>query len=246
MDGELDYWQGVVSRVGDPLPVDRSEGTNEESTAETVRVELSESETRSLLKEVPGAYRTQINDVLLAALGRTLCGWSGRESVVVDLEGHGREELFEDVDLSRTVGWFTTLYPVELSTGGDWGSTLKTVKERLRGVPGRGLGYGLVRYLRGAAGLESRSCVSFNYLGQFDRDAGHGCGDASGGRVVGRGAQSLGASVARAGGERGDRKWPFAAGLHVQPWSARGVDDRASGRGLRVVAARADGALSFG
>ncbi|HKR49076.1 MAG TPA: amino acid adenylation domain-containing protein, partial [Pseudonocardiaceae bacterium] len=92
--------------------------------------------------------------------------------VVLDLEGHGREELFEGVDLSRTVGWFTTIFPVavELPDQRDWGVTLKSVKEQLRAVPRRGLGYGALRYLTETTGVDSAAApqISFNYLGQFD------------------------------------------------------------------------------
>ncbi|MEO5730531.1 MAG: condensation domain-containing protein, partial [Byssovorax sp.] len=96
---------------------------------------------------------------------------------LVDLEGHGREEIFEDVDLTRTVGWFTTVFPVRLDVSGrdGPGAVLTSVKEQLRAVPGRGLGYGLLRYLRGrdaiAAGLAGlpQAEVSFNYLGQLDQ-----------------------------------------------------------------------------
>src|SRR2546429_678793 len=78
-------------------------------------------------------------------------GWTGRDRVLIDLEGHGREDLFDRVDLSRTVGWFTTLFPVALDIPGlDWGRTLKSVKEQLRAIPGKGIGYGALRYLRQA------------------------------------------------------------------------------------------------
>ena len=112
---------------------------------------------------MPGVYRTQVDDVLLAALGRVLADWTGRQSVLIDLEGHGREQLFDDVDLSRTVGWFTSMYPVELTVGADWAETVKSVKEQLRAVPNKGVA-GLIH-----ATAEPR--ISFNYLGQFT-DAG--------------------------------------------------------------------------
>src|SRR5205807_10066427 len=116
---------------------------------QSVTVQLDPARTRALLQDVPGVYRTQVNDVLLAALGRTLARWTGRDRVLVDLEGHGREELFKGVDLSRTVGWFPTMFPVPLHvpTHTDPGTLLKSVKERLRAIPGRGLGYGALRYL---------------------------------------------------------------------------------------------------
>jgi non-ribosomal peptide synthase protein (TIGR01720 family) len=142
----------------------------------SVTVGLDPEETRALLQDVPGVYRTQVNDVLLAALGRVLGRWTGRGRVLVDLEGHGREDLFEGVDLSRTVGWFTTMFPValEASEDAELGGLLKSVKEQLRAVPGRGLGYGGLRYLTQTSGLAEQAAaqVSFNYLGQFDWSAG--------------------------------------------------------------------------
>ncbi|MDQ2881212.1 MAG: amino acid adenylation domain-containing protein [Actinomycetota bacterium] len=179
-DDELDYW-GALAQSADPvLPTD-SAGPNTVASVRSVSVGLDEPETRALLQQVPEVYRTQVNDVLLAALGRVLGGWTGRERVLVDLEGHGREELFEEVDLSRTVGWFTTLFPVDLlaESSSDWRTRLTSVKEHLRAIPGRGLGYGALRYLTAAldnnvaSGLTSPTPqISFNYLGHFDLPAG--------------------------------------------------------------------------
>jgi non-ribosomal peptide synthase protein (TIGR01720 family) len=157
--------------------VSNPSGSNTQADAETVTCELSEDETRALLTEVPAAYRTQIQEVLLAALARALGGWAGGEKVSVALEGHGREELFEGVDISRTVGWFTSVFPVALDTGPglDVVETLKTVKEQLRAVPRKGVGYGVLRYLNEetAALLGAHECeLSFNYLGQFDQVVG--------------------------------------------------------------------------
>ena len=114
---------------------------------------LSEEETRALLQEIPAVYHTQVNDVLLTALAQTLCQWAGERSVLVDLEGHGREALFEDVDISRTVGWFTSLYPVRLKwpLSQEVGEALKGIKEMLRQIPHNGIGYGMLRYLRDEA-----------------------------------------------------------------------------------------------
>ena len=80
---------------------------------------MSSSETEALLREVPDVYRTQINDVLLMALARVIAAFSRSAVVLFDLEGHGREDLFEDVNLTRTVGWFTRIYPVVLAVGLD-------------------------------------------------------------------------------------------------------------------------------
>jgi amino acid adenylation domain-containing protein/non-ribosomal peptide synthase protein (TIGR01720 family) len=175
--GERQWWEGLAKLKPVSLPVDHRDGVNDVSSSETVQVSLSQEETRFLLQEVPQAYRTQINDVLLTALTRAFAEWTGENGLLLDLEGHGREDLFEDVDISRTVGWFTTQLPVrlELPAGaGDPGEALKSIKEQLRGIPQRGIGYGVLRYLRGdqelAASLGSvRPQVSFNYLGQLDQ-----------------------------------------------------------------------------
>jgi len=159
------------------LPRDNPEGENLIASARSVRLFLGEEETRALLQEVPRAYHTQINDVLLSAMAEGFAEWSGERRLLVDLEGHGREELGEEVDVSRTVGWFTTLFPIllEVGEGSDPGATLKRIKEQLRGVPKRGLGYGLLRSMRGEEGLTGKLArmqkaeIIFNYLGQLDQ-----------------------------------------------------------------------------
>jgi len=114
---------------------------------------------------------------LLTALVQAVARWTGSRSVLVDLEGHGREDLFDDVDVSRTVGWFTTAFPVSLDLGDadGPGEALKMVKEQLRRVPQRGIGYGLLCYLcedeEVAKQLQAlpQPEISFNYMGQLDR-----------------------------------------------------------------------------
>ena len=76
-----------------------------------------------------------------------MCRWSGQGSTLIQLEGHGREDLFDDIDLTRTVGWFTSLFPVNLVPASDLGASIKAIKEQLRAVPDKGLGYGALRYL---------------------------------------------------------------------------------------------------
>jgi amino acid adenylation domain-containing protein/non-ribosomal peptide synthase protein (TIGR01720 family) len=172
-DSELDYWARVEQGCDPALPLDGADGpgANPAAAARSVTVRLHPEETRALLQDVPAAYRTQVNDVLLSAVGRVLAGWTGRDRVSVDLEGHGREDVLDGVDVSRTVGWFTTIFPVTLEVpAGDWGAVLKSVKEQLRGVPNRGLGYGALRYLTGTDRLGGGPGprVSVNYLGQLD------------------------------------------------------------------------------
>lgn len=109
---DLEYWIAEPRLQIAPLPVDFPRGSNTMAQARTVSVSLSVEETQALLQEVPAVYQTQINDVLLTALVKAFEHWTGQRSLLIELEGHGREEIFNDVNLSRAVGWFTALFPV--------------------------------------------------------------------------------------------------------------------------------------
>lgn len=180
------------------VPVDYPAGENLESTAANVRDALDELETEALLRVAPAAYNTEIGDILLAALVRAYRSWltrpgqpnagrlldhnrkvSSTTGLLVAMEGHGREDIFEGVDVTRTVGWFTSLYPVALtiSVENDLGQDLMGIKEQLRQVPQKGLGYGLLRYRESETLAESDQLrnmpepqISFNYLGQVELD----------------------------------------------------------------------------
>ncbi|MFD5186420.1 amino acid adenylation domain-containing protein, partial [Streptomyces sp. NPDC058372] len=177
---QVEYWRSVTEAAEFAVPLDTPDGTNLVADQAAVQSRLDADETHALLHQVPGRFRTQINDVLLAALARTLREWTGHDRVAVNLEGHGREELFEDVDLTRTVGWFTSIYPVALTLpepgdGGadaDWPATMRSVKRQLRAVPERGVGYGALRYLSGELAGDPDPLISFNYLGQFGGGSG--------------------------------------------------------------------------
>jgi amino acid adenylation domain-containing protein/non-ribosomal peptide synthase protein (TIGR01720 family) len=174
---ELDYWRRQSRKPSISLPVDFPGGENTMASVGCVSSTLSFPETQALLKEVPQIYNTQINDVLLTALVQTFAQWTGEPTLLVDLEGHGREEISDEVDLSRTVGWFTTVFPVLLNLGeaSNPGDALKKVKEQLRGIPNRGIGYGVLRYLSDDQDITEQLStlpqaeVIFNYLGQFDQ-----------------------------------------------------------------------------
>jgi amino acid adenylation domain-containing protein/non-ribosomal peptide synthase protein (TIGR01720 family) len=174
---EQHYWLALSQKEIFALPVDDLNGENTEASKDIVSIELNAEETQALLKEVPQAYNTQINDVLLTALGQTFASWTGNQSLLVELEGHGREEIFDNVDLSRTVGWFTSIFPVHINLEAalDPGTALKIVKEELRSIPNRGIGYGVLRYLSRdrqiteSLNSTSKAEVLFNYLGQFDQ-----------------------------------------------------------------------------
>ncbi|MGJ5203811.1 non-ribosomal peptide synthase/polyketide synthase [Bradyrhizobium sp. HKCCYLR20261] len=177
--GQLDYW--TTRTVEADLPCDDAhEDVDRVADGEDVAVVFDADLTTQLLKETPAAYRTQVNDLLLAALARAVHRWSGREECLVELEGHGREDLFEGVELSRTVGWFTTAFPLRLlGAARDDAALIKSVKEELRAIPDRGLGYGVLRYLgspdqRAALADVTEPRIVFNYLGQFGASLGAG------------------------------------------------------------------------
>jgi amino acid adenylation domain-containing protein/non-ribosomal peptide synthase protein (TIGR01720 family) len=172
-DHELDHW--VTALEGSELPRDCAQAPLG-SPARAISVQLSRAETDALLRGAPAAYRTGINDVLLTALAWALSRWTGRSRISLNLEGHGREEIFDGADLSRTVGWFTTVFPVALDVpGGEeprWRDLIKSVRRQLRAIPGNGFGFGALRYLgppparARLSGTEPQ--IAFNYLGQWD------------------------------------------------------------------------------
>jgi non-ribosomal peptide synthase protein (TIGR01720 family) len=178
LEREVEYWEGEQEGVDGGIAVE-SAGENSEQSVDVVEVELTEGETGKLLREVARQYRVSASEVMIASLGRALRRWSGKQQVVVDVEGHGREESeVEGVNLTRTVGWFTAIYPVVL--GGKAGAEepgieeLRRVKEQLRRVPRGGIGYGLLKYVNRKPEIRERmkrlapAQVCFNYLGQLD------------------------------------------------------------------------------
>lgn len=167
------YWQSVVATYYTPLKPDR-EGTNTIASARVVSASLDPTQTQSLLEEVPAVYHTRINEALLAALVQMLIEYTGGPVQLIDLEGHGRESVFEtELDLSRTVGWFTTLFPVrfEVDPAASPTEALLWIKEQLRSVPSQGQGFGALRYVhRTALAGELEPQISFNYLGRLDHE----------------------------------------------------------------------------
>jgi len=172
---EVAYWTDERRQRVKPIRVDQK-GSNLEHTTRYVTNKLSAELTEALLREVPRAYNTQISEVLLAALAGAYHAWSGERLLSVDVEGHGREALFDEVDLTRTVGWFTSIYPLllELPHGSNYGERLKGIKEQIRRVKNGGVGYGVLRYLSADKALQRKlaeqpkSQISFNYLGRYD------------------------------------------------------------------------------
>ncbi|MCI1006622.1 non-ribosomal peptide synthetase, partial [Herbaspirillum sp. C7C8] len=173
---EQAHWEALASTGDEDLPCTPAHGVGMRATNTIGRsareaVVLDHDSTTFLLGPAHAAYRTRINDILLAAAAQTLCEWAKRDRILIELEAHGREELpgaaGEAPDLSRTVGWFTALCPVQLTvTSSAPGILLAQTKEQLRQWPGQGQGYGLWRSQSGQGGLQPQ--VSFNYLGRFD------------------------------------------------------------------------------
>ncbi|MCL5958373.1 MAG: amino acid adenylation domain-containing protein, partial [Chloroflexi bacterium] len=174
---EAGYWMQMASRDLARLPVDYTDGINTYGSVARLRVSLTQAQTLALLRDMPSAHGVQINEVLLTALVETIARWTGRRAVLVEMEGHGREDIFVDLDLSRTIGWFTSIYPVLLEAEQDCHPlrALHRVAEQLRAIPGRGIGYGLLSELCEDATIREqlkalpKPEVSINYLGQFDQ-----------------------------------------------------------------------------
>jgi non-ribosomal peptide synthase protein (TIGR01720 family) len=170
---ELDHWLSTGETAQDRIPTDY-DGANTEASMQSITVTLSADETNALLHDVPAVYRTRINDALLTGLAHAFRSWTN--TLLIDLEGHGREQFVENIDVTRTVGWFTTIFPVVLgASDDDPGANLKRTKEQLRRIPREGIGYGLLRYLnRDYSVVEQlrkvpRAEVCFNYWGQLDQ-----------------------------------------------------------------------------
>ena len=178
---EIDYWTEMEGLQVKELPKDRAITERRYEGNEQVHIELTAQDTEKLLKEVNQAYNTEINDILLTALGLAVKGWTGEDRVLINLEGHGREEIIKGFDIVRTVGWFTTQYPVILDMGKkkDLAYRIKSVKEGMRRIPNKGIGYGILKYLtlpenRTELQFNLKPEISFNYLGQFEEDADNG------------------------------------------------------------------------
>ncbi|MBE9028853.1 hypothetical protein IQ266_03640 [filamentous cyanobacterium LEGE 11480] len=174
---EANLWLSQVEPPSMPLPRDHQATSiaPTEATSQTTIVRFDAANTQALLQTVPAVHNTRINDVLLTALAQTLLQWDHQatSAVRVDLEAHGRESIADDVDLSRTVGWFTTTYPVrlQLDNNANQDTAIKSIKEQLRQIPDRGIGYGILRYLsqdpiQQRLAQAGNAEILFNYLGQ--------------------------------------------------------------------------------
>jgi non-ribosomal peptide synthase protein (TIGR01720 family) len=190
---ELDYWKRIVAHPDTLLSQRRLEPRDTVATRGRIQLHMPPLVTRAVLSEVPALFHARINDVLLTALALAIRVWrratgtdrsiSAATGVRVDVEGHGRESLFEGLDWSRTVGWFTSEFPAWLDTGeldldaamngrAPVGQALKRIKEQLRELPDHGIGFGLLLHINGSTASHLRSHapaqIGFNYMGRFD------------------------------------------------------------------------------
>lgn len=170
---ELSHWLSIPSIVPTVLQSSVDISCNTGATAQSITISLTSAETQQLLQELPTRHHTQIQDALLTALLQTFRQCGGESSLCLHLEGHGRADLFSELDVSRTVGWFTTLFPVQLVApdNADPLEVLQAVKTQLQQVPQQGIGYGLLCYLNSdtTTALHHPAALRFNYLGQLDR-----------------------------------------------------------------------------
>jgi amino acid adenylation domain-containing protein/non-ribosomal peptide synthase protein (TIGR01720 family) len=174
---EKTYWMKMESQ---PIPViakdyDGKDNCVKDSVTQTFS--LSRDETEMILSKVNEVFGTEINDILLTALGLALKKTFGHNQVLIALEGHGREAILKDMDITRTVGWFTAIFPVllDVSYENDLSRQIKEIKEMLRQIPNKGTGYGILKYLTSEENKKEMTFklapqVSFNYLGQIDAD----------------------------------------------------------------------------
>ncbi len=174
MASQKAFWEAVCNDY-QPLPVDMQVDVFPFADMVSYTVDLEEKMTRFLLQESNLAYHTEINDLLLAALAKTIHNWTGYSKIVIGMEGHGREDISAENDISSVVGWFTNLYPVSLAIEKDIPEEklIKSVKEQLRAIPEKGMGYGVLRYLHPSGQVRSGLSkgnwdIVFNYLGQLD------------------------------------------------------------------------------
>ncbi|MGH9201508.1 MAG: condensation domain-containing protein, partial [Vicinamibacterales bacterium] len=186
---ETAFWVEAL-RKSEPLFADRPLSRTRDTvrSAAWLTVTLPPSTTGPLLRAVPAAYQGNITDILLTGLAIALLEWrrthrrDSAHAVTIDLERHGRDHSFSGIDVTQTIGWFTTMFPVRIDLrgidltnawtgGGALDKAVKTVKEQMRRIPDNGIGFGLLRYLNKAtapilAALNSPQ-IAFNYFGRL-------------------------------------------------------------------------------
>ncbi|WP_394748813.1 condensation domain-containing protein [Spongiimicrobium salis] len=172
---ELSFWKDQVLDIPE-LPTDQKLTLPIVSKdIETIAYTLDHDVTEAISKRANETYSTKTDELLITALVHTLCHWSGNETLSLSLERHGRETNHTDLDLSNTVGWFTSFFPVKLhASSGSFGDKIITIKEQMRKIPNSGIGYGISRYLTKQLPRNQEPTVVFNFLGKQDLQAEEG------------------------------------------------------------------------
>lgn len=172
LNKEMDYWQSISDPAAPGIPQKtRNNGAPVRFSREEA-FSLDMEQTTSIFR-LHKVYNTEVNDILLTALALALRAAFGIRKSTLLLEGHGREEIIDGIDIGRTVGWFTTIYPFSLdisTTGDDQFEALIQVKEALRKIPNKGIGYGMLKYFEQAFRSVPESGIAFNYLGDFGKN----------------------------------------------------------------------------
>ncbi|MEC1867265.1 non-ribosomal peptide synthetase [Bacillus paralicheniformis] len=171
---EQSYWRTVEKEKAALLSCEKPHSAAD-NIRKTESFTLSEEDTHVLIHKVNNAYNTDTQDILLTAASLALCDWMGERKLRIAMEGHGRDHTLPELDISRTVGWFTTIYPVLIdlhAAEGELGLAVKTVKDTLGRIPDKGMGYGILKYLTSSENktiqFSKAPEIGFNYLGQFN------------------------------------------------------------------------------
>ncbi|KRF50114.1 hypothetical protein ASG97_15690 [Bacillus sp. Soil745] len=161
----VQYWEKEMNIPVSPLKHSLGETCDFENM---YKIQVDEDQTQNLIKNTLRKHKTTIDEVLLSVIAHSVSNIMGIGEFWLDLEGHGREDIEDDIDLSRTVGWFTSIYPVRIKGMPSLGSTLRNTKNRLRSVPNKGFDFGILKYISTRNHNYPDSLVSYNYLGQFN------------------------------------------------------------------------------
>jgi amino acid adenylation domain-containing protein/non-ribosomal peptide synthase protein (TIGR01720 family) len=174
---DITYWKELEKKQIHSLPKAHQISIRTYSDMEKLTFGLTKIETEQMQQEIERVFRITVHDALLMALGMALKKWTGDDLLLVDVEGHGREEIVDEIDVNRTVGWFTSLYPVVLEFSGakDLSDEIKQMKENLNRIPHHGISYGILKYLtaednKSELTFKLNPEVLFNYLGQFNEE----------------------------------------------------------------------------
>lgn len=161
----VQYWEKEINKPVSPTAINLGENCDFE---DIFKIEVDVPQTQNLIKNTLRKYKTTIDELLLSVIARVFASKLNINDFWIDLEGHGRENITDHIDLTRTVGWFTSMYPIRIEGKASLGSTLKSTKHILRNVPNKGFDFGVLKYISNQNYSYPTSIISYNYLGQFN------------------------------------------------------------------------------